>query len=550
MKFKYGSFFGMTAVHALFLGTEQFNALFQNLNVKKSTLYLLNNLYLETIALKKIFEPAADQTLDLPHVLLSVDEEHADTQAFIKGFNCFLESKQKIEAPAISEEDIFDAVSDIDNLMIDTSDTPDLPEISDTSFFTEAPDEQSNPLDNLFDDMTASKNTAAAVDISGLLNELTDIDPKSTDNPFDVFYNTQPETTYKDLIKWGRREEPRAPKCSRYLQIVTYLKLHKRDFSEEEYASITEQMSFLPKLPKSITLPVRLKQAITPLSKDSSELLGAIYSRMTRRVNGMPYIDYLIERLQMMLYSSSTESRLFFAPVSVFNSGVDKTSIGVNRFLTDLNAQYLSKDIDLLSNVDILLQDCNIALGDEHVLQSTQASLDDIRALLDEDPDTIRNTELLRELCSVIGLEVDDHNRSLIYAQIQDMFADGLLQPLLSDSVNLRFILDLYQTLHNLVTREMYGALRLSNYISTEDETLTPEDIQYAATDLFTSFVKETGICGLTAEFSTRFKNTLKSIGTPLIAVNVKPFEHGTNNRRMVELLKKHLISAKKRRVG
>ena len=133
---------------------------------------------------------------------------------------------------------------------------------------------------------------------------------------------------------------------------------------------------------------------------------------------------------------------------------------------------------------------------------------------------------------------------------IQDLAATDRLTNLLMDVFNLRFILNLYLTLYNTISRDMYSALRLGSYINSGDTKLDIQDIQYEATQIFNDFTTQTGICGLTADYQTMFDNTLVAIGTPLLPQHVKPFEQNTNNRRMATLLKKHLVSLKKRRIG
>lgn len=120
-RFKFGAYYGITAPILLSLSKSNIDLLF-SYALKSVALSLVENLKIECLALKYIFDQNVQKTPDDPHVALMIDEESAKTQAFIRGFNKLKQQTANAgTAPSLADEAVTktDLFSDSFDLGID-----------------------------------------------------------------------------------------------------------------------------------------------------------------------------------------------------------------------------------------------------------------------------------------------------------------------------------------------------------------------------------------------------------------------------------------------
>lgn len=531
--FKYGSFFGLSAVHLMFLRAKDIDRIFKFTNMKPSTTTLIRNLYLETKLLREIFSPTSTEA-GIPRVVMKKDLQDPAVQNLIAGLNNFIASKKSVELP--------DAEVDLDDL----SDLSVLEDISET--------ESTAQTTSYFgSEESASLNEEVSNSFEGLADvEIPDMDLDFVD--VDVNIDTTTSYSYNDLILWGQKITPTEKTVETMAAVTRYIRTHKADFSEEEYTSITRQIAELPSIPIAVQLPATLKQAVAPASEQTMKFLKVLYTKMSRKVGGVTFVDYILMRLETLLFSSQGNSTLlFFAPTADFSR--DKAISGVNYFITNLQSQYLhsSNAKVITSNISILLSNCEDVLGlsqhaeEKQILQSITEKLTAWETNIAVYPiDSQR--DCIRELLSFADLQsLSDAELDSVTEVVSRLVAMGLMHKLLANPDNLKMVLSLYCVLYTVTTREMFAALELYKDVPEPTAATSLEQINKYCVEAFIRFAQETGICGLYCKFEENFFGTLRNIEVPLAERTHEVFIPGSNNFMMAKLLRLHLLSLRKR---
>lgn len=531
MIFKYGSFFGISAVNLMFMTKDEIDDIFR-FDVKPSTLLLIKNLYAEVEALRCIFDTKA--TEGLPHAILSVDIKDKGVEHLVNGFNYYLAMKERAETEVL--EDAESAAKTIDDL---SEDFGDLDDVDLTSYFSEnekepeirKSDNQKSDLDALFDDL-------ADVDLD---------ETKSLLNLEDSSFNESDtlESILNDLIAAGERHPDVEKKVPNFMRLTSYMVGHKDDFSEEEYEQITKQLANLPRLIKMVEKPIKFKERILDISEKNKGVLKALYSNMMRPVTGSDatFIDYVREKLSIIILTNSDIiKQLFFSPRARFSRNIAINEC--NRLMTNLNQGYLfsSDKRTVLGNIKSLIADCEETLGKTSDSLERQR-VSDILTRINEFygyehsmtfDHVAEKTDILEELVSLFGEEnILTTQRTLTLKFFELLMDSGHINALLANIDNLRMILAIYNASQH-ATREI-----LSSLDRNIDDPGCAED--------FISFTRETGICGLTIYDDEQILKTLTEIEAPLIKVKATVFDEDTVNWRMSYLLRKHLLSLQNR---
>lgn len=529
--FKYGSFFGLSAVHLMFLRAKDIDRIFKFTNMKPSTTTLIRNLYLEAKLLREIFSPTSTE-VGIPRVVMKKDLQDPKVQYLIAGLNNFIASKKSVDLP--------DADVDMDDLS-------DLSMLEDPS-----EQEQAAQTTSYFD---SEEKVSTNEEVSDSFADLAEVIIPDMDIDFvDVDHLDSISYSYTDLITWGQQVTPIEKAVETMAAVTRYMRTHKADFSEEEYTSITHQIADLPSIPIAVQLPATLKQAAAPISEQTMEFLKALYVKMSRKVEGVAFVDYVLMRLETLLFSSQENSALlFFAPVADFSR--DKAISGVNYFITNLQSQYLHSGSAkvLTSNISILLSNCEDVLGlsqhaeEKQILQSLTEKLTEWETNIavypiDSQRDCIRELLVFADLQSLSDAEFDS-----VTEVVSRLVAMGLMHKLLANPDNLKMVLSLYCVLYTVTTKEMYAALQLYRYVPEQTEALSLEQINKHCIEAFIRFAQETGICGLYCKFEENFFGTLRNIEVPLAERTHEVFVPGSNNFKMAKLLRLHLLSLRKR---
>lgn len=525
--FKYGSFFGVSAVHLMFMRPKDIDRIFQFINLKPSMLSLIQNLYMEGKLLKEIFSQTSTKE-GIPHVIMKKDLQAPEVLYLINGLNNFIASKQQLILPETEE-----SMANLEELD-DWVDIPAGDAAQATSFFGDNSNEDTDNSEasaNLFDD----------------LDSLADLNMVDLSAPL-------PQYSYTDLIEWGKGETPNTAEIANMVGLTRYMRLHRKDFTDEEYSSITKQIADLPSIPIRVVLPETLKQASAPPCETTVSFLRVLYTKMSRKVGDLEFIDYVLKRMEQLLFTKTENSRLiFFAPLADFSR--DKTVPGMNYFIHNLQEQYLQTTNTgvLTSNIDILLNNCDEVLGLNQT-DSEREKLCSIKEKLSEWEANPAAYPIDRQKACVIEL-LDFVNIGMLNEQEQEVVENvisrltsmHILKKLITNPDNLKFVITLFCTMYTCVTKDMYSSLQLYHLFKTPAEELDLETLNDQVIDAFTKFTRETGICGLYCRFEESFYGALKNIEAPLAERSYATFAIGSNNYNFARLLRLQLLSLRKR---
>lgn len=533
--FKYGSFFGLSAVHLMFLRQKDVDRIFKFINIKPSTISLVRNLYTEARLLREIFSATSTEP-GIPHVVIKKDLEDPKVSDLIAGLNNLIAAKAKMTLPETSDIDLPDLESladltSIDPLGLDEGEKG-------TSFFSDSP-AQDALAESSSDDLFAD------------LGDMDFVEPSMEEILMPVAESTY---TYRDLAAWGKDIKPDTVTVSTLAAVTRYMRTHKNDFSEEEYRAITTQIAELPSIPVGIQLPATFKQASAPASEETLRILSILYKQMYRKVDEIPFIDMVINKLESVLCASKDSGRLiFFAPTADFSR--DKTIAGSNYFIGNLREQYLSSDNMnvLTSNINVLLSNCEEVMGliksnaEQQALASLTAKLYNW-----ESAPSVYPVDAQQECINELLDYADIHNfstreREAVTEVVSQMVSKGIIRKLLKNPDNLKFLITLYCSLYTVVTQEFFSALGLYRYLPNQDDVYTLDQMNEYCIDTLINFTKETGICGLYIRFEESYFSTLQNIEAPLAEKTHEAFEPDSVNFRMARLLRMHLLSMQKR---
>ena len=298
---RYGTFFGVTAVHLMFMTESEIDRIFDITAPKVDTLLMLHNLYTEVEALKAVFNDTP--TSGVPHVILTKDNTAQEVTDLVAGFNALLE--QKSVTPTNDSDDFdfssFDAGSDAKQTTIDETDLSALDSFSaeTTSHFSS----EDTDLSTLSDQASTDDSPFANIFNDSDEDELNLLTEKSANVPV---------KQYTDLIEMGRSSPLAEKKVRNILQLSRYLMTHKEEFSAEESESIMQQISDLPKIPSAVELPKQFIEMSKALSPQSLDILKSLYVHMMRKVkpknsqSTVSLVDYVADKLKLLLVSKIT----------------------------------------------------------------------------------------------------------------------------------------------------------------------------------------------------------------------------------------------------
>ena len=495
MRFKYGAFFGVTAVHTMFMSKAQIDRLFSISDMKTSALTLVESLLKEVCALKQILSGKPLDGVSMPYVNLTPDYSSDYAVNLTNGLNLYLQNReQNLAAADIGADDDLDA-------LFEESDTySKKPVTSATNVFSD--EDSSLDLDMLVD----TKDTSGGLDISFL-------------------FDAQPERTSYDignLVEYGASGEVCLnPRIAAPRHLKRFMMQNSNQFSREEKDAIMSQIAKIPCTPTACSLPTGLLHGKAQISPDSLFFLQQIFAQSNEIIyENVPRIDYLIQKLGLLLFKSTGDGKaLFFAPKDKFQSG-DSSWISYNNFLHNLCDKYLSDDSKptTLTNISFLLDDCDTVLGiaNPEIVRANE-QLDLVRGFIYNTEDGISQTRAVEAIMELVDAQhMTLHERDTLKSFVYQLISSGsLLQSLLEGTGNLKYVLTSYAIIDKVISQNMYTVLGLEKYMA-EDTEITCASIQHACADLFLSFTQETGICGLYAQYADSFKSILGAIRAPL----------------------------------
>lgn len=542
--FKYGSYFGITAIHLMFMDVTEVDDLFKMTNIKRSTLFLIRNLYKEVTALKKIF---ADEELEgMPHVYSKVDDSSERAKNLVSGFNYYIQLKNGMtgtDSPKesaledsmkdlLSMPDIFENIEQAEDVSSSSGE-------DETSFFGESTDAEDNTDLNSFMELSVSDDFDSLFD--GISSEEVaepdiSISPDNESDYFGSFFGGLSESYGEDIIttvdndtdmsyiiehleEVGSRHVINDGEISIAGRIKPYLLRHRSDFSDEERSSIIKQLNALPKSPIKVALPHNMPNQRQTLSAVTKQLLSRLYENMTKPAPGDTiFIDYVLAKLSFVLSSPDCISgKLFF--VNRESISDDNRAIYLwNYTLAELTKSFLSQDNPsvLKSNIVSLLKDCDEVLQPNNRERSISYTSEDIKGKLSE--------------------LVDMRYSGCINDVVDFLSSIGLLGAVAVNMDNLVLITTIYASLLK-VTNE------LRNIIT---EIANSDDIPQQCI----LFTQETGICGLYCDFKPALACILQQHQAPLAKKTRTAYSKNSNGWLMATRLKKHLLSMKLRLFG
>lgn len=545
-RYRYGNFFGITAVHLMYMSEAEIERIFNVTSIRAGTKLLVKNLYTEVEALKAVFSDEKIQLL--PHVILKKDTSSDAVTDLISGFNYLLACKSN----SLEDSSGMD-FSDLDAL--DTDYFSSMDKQSDTAF-AESTHIESQQETALFTD---------PLDVSAL-DELSNDEPSLQDLFSSVDIDDPVSVTdFSDLVSLGKEHPDTVGAVHNILQISRYMMTHKDEFTEEERESISAQIAALPKIPSSVEVPAQFVERSDSISSKSMDILMSLYAHMYRKItpkgthSTVAFVDYVSEKLKLMLIGkTSTVRRLFFASQSDFSR--DLSTNRCNNFLADLNNTYLTQThvSTILGNVESLIADCNETLGltsnatERKLIHSLRSLSREYMHLLETSLNSteieVKEMEWWNALLELLGTTtiLEQYQQSTKQFFIKLLKADKFI-PLLDNPANLRILAAINNAMFRVITSEFGGKLNRSMLSSEDIESITVDDVAHLCTPVYLDFTKETGIMGYMCTFDSKITKTLNEIVTPLEQKVNMVFLPDTENYRMSYLLRKHLKSLQSR---
>lgn len=548
--FKYGSFFGITGVHLMFMSVSEIDDIFKMTNIKRSTLVLLNNLYSEVSALKMIF--LGRETEGVPHIYMQADDKSTEARDLVNGFNYYIQLKKdyksKVEQPQDDlkiEVDEESSSSDKLNLQKSTSSVA----ISATSFFDSLEENTSRIDDTANDDFSYlfDKNSSDGSDgesdgsndyseFDSLFDNITESQMDSAEDDFeqllgDVILDNQDEILTGDLdssfvlnnlVKIGKQHTDAPQVVSVARKIKPYLLRNKSEFNEQEQDCIIRQLEQLSSVPLRVSLPSDMPNRCPTLSDATRYFLSTLFTNMTKAVNGeISFIDYVLNKLSFVLSSPDCISEKLFFRRRDSMTDSNREVWRWNRTLAELNKSFLIQDnmSVLKSNIISLLEDCTEVLSNDTTNTTTATS-----------------EEVIEDLKSTLRQEY----QGSIDKIIRLLKKEDILYDISKNKDNLILAVTIYAILCQVVVR-IEDAVEKAFEGTKDTLDLSHYCIQ---------FTQETGICGLNLNFETRFIYALQQYKTPLAEKTGVIYHKNSSSWRMVKLLEKHLLSMRKRLFG
>lgn len=535
MRFKYGSFFGLTAVHTMFMSRAQIDNIFSVRDIKASALPLAESLLKEVCALKQVLSGKPLDGVNMPYVVLTPDYSSKYAEDLTNGLNLFLQEKERLQSEGVTD-DLASLLGDhgasSDDLEALLGATKASASADTTAVFTGTGDNELD-LDTLVDE----KDTSGGLDINFLFDA-----PELPDYVSPI----------EDLVAYGASGEYcLMPKIKTPRNLRRFILQNGKLFTPDEKQAVMEQIAKIPTVPTGCNLPTDVFGQGTVLSKTSLQFLQILSGKAQETIcENVSRIDYVIQKLGMLLYKSVGEGRaLFFAPKDKFSGG-DFSWVGYNNFLQHLCAQYLTDDSrqSTISNVNYLLRDCDTVLGISSPEENEEYThLQVVRAFLNGSGEATQEqaAESLLSLADSRSMTMSD--RDVLKAFVYRLLAlPQQLQLLVDGTKSLKYVLTLYTVMNKVISQSMYSALDLGQYMP-EGSSVTCENIQQACANLFLNFTKETGICGLYSQYTDMFQDTLSAVGAPLLDDMTNIFPEQSSRRVLIKMLRKHLLSLRSR---
>ena len=549
---RYGTFFGVTAVHLMFMTESEIDRIFDITAPKADTLLMLHNLYTEVEALKAVFNDTP--TSGVPHVILTKDNTAQEVTDLVAGFNVLL--GQKSVTPTNDSDDFdfssFDAGSDAKQTTIDETDLSALDSFSaeTTSHFSS----EDTDLSTLSDQASTDDSPFANIFNDSDEDELNLLTEKSANVPV---------KQYTDLIEMGRSSPLAEKKVRNILQLSRYLMTHKEEFSAEESESIMQQISDLPKIPSAVELPKQFIEMSKALSPQSLDILKSLYVHMMRKVkpknsqSTVSLVDYVADKLKLLLVSKiTTMKQLYFASQSLFS--MDLTLIRWMNIISDLNNIYLcQKHVStILGNVETLIADCNETLGrtsnKKEALQISEfkeVSANYLNIMMSNAQAVeieAMSVDWSNKLIELLGrTTIPENYQEHVTLFFTTLLKSGKLLPLLGNVNNLRMLAYIDIAMYRVVTSEIGSKLNRSLFEGQDNSDL--DTVVRICSPVYKEFTLETGVMGFQCNYTPKLLNTLNEVVTPLEKNTSIQFSPESVNYRLSSLLRKHLKSLQKR---
>lgn len=550
MSFRYGNFFGVSAVHLMYMRASDIDSIFCCSNLSGASRGLLAGLYTELKALKCIFGDSTEEYSEkVPHVIMSEDSQSEEVKNFIKGFNCLLERKKEESTREASEPDysslLSDETSSPDEGLSDLAslDFGDSLTAENTGFFSDnsvadKPQKEKSMLAGLFgEDEVTNAPTEKLDAMDSLANLFDSADFSGFDASLAGEEPTVSETSGgTDLIKLGASSEPERLEVKSIPRIRMYLASHKDMFAEEK-DSILEQLASLPRHATKVDMP-EFDGRRFDLSDQSRRMLDSLYKHMYDTVRGVRFVDYVLDKISYILNSQvDSSSPLFFTQrVAVKNA---RTYYAWKQILIHAQQEIIHQHKAAATElcIDTLLNNCKSVREVDASLVGRQKAAQEYLSGL-SDPSEARSV-----LINLLGNELFTDTEWNIAAQCFDDLNQYVelskpLEKMVLSHDSLQMILSLCVGMHRVCTRW---------YTEFGDNDATLEEFANKFISTCIAFTEETGICGFYCEYLPKMEKTIFELGVPVHNASAVVFNEDDIGYDAAGLLRKHLLSLKKR---
>lgn len=574
MEFSYGSLYGMTGALALFSDVQAFAKALQvgNLNLNTKT-YLLN-LYDELLALRKIFN-ANTTDVNIPHIIVSVDNESQQTMNFLCGYNNYLnyltETKKlddAIESVSVDNIELDNIMNSIDAIE-ESSDNTSLTNLFNSNIDLDNIDIQdlSNDTDTLGLDLDiAEDNSESSIETEN----------KTLFTTYEQVFD--PSTNTIDLISWGRLY-PQAEISESTYETLTWgqaMRKMKADATGKSLAGSKQglmslevdqelsrdflrQKEQLPKVIVSYEVSGDLLKTIRKAAgvvtqtsdidnKNILALLREMYSRAIEPVMlslgsvQKPKLDLLIDLVEQAIQSTSGSGRKYIgvdvADLQMWNSNNEASIVWrVNNQMAKIMNGKLSE-----KQLKNLIDECDILLGNTQTADGASLTEDDIEFICSSQTSVIDSIKdilmskfnIQASLVDEIAIFVDKFLALTDYEQSKRT----ILQNLMCSRDVLLFMYYLYKA---IITAETNLMNTVKNILSSSGED--KEDYN----NLFRQFTLNTGICGCYLSASTRMYNMLQQLSSALLKTQIVSFSREKPVYEIMSMVRMNLQSMQDR---
>lgn len=576
MEFSYGSLYGMTGALALFSDVQAFAKALQvgNLNLNTKT-YLLN-LYDELLALRKIFN-ANTTDANIPHIIVSVDNESPQTIDFLCGYNNYLNYLTETK----KLDDAIESVS-VDNIELDNimNSLDAIEEGSDNTSLTNLFNNDIS-LDNI--DMQDLSSDTGTLGLDLDLDIAEDNSASSIETENKTLFTTyeqvfDPSTNTIDLISWGRLYPQSEISESTYETLTWGQAMRKMkadatgkslvgsgqglmslEVDQELSRDFLRQKDQLPKVIVSYEVSSDLLKIIRKAAgvvtqtsdidnKNILALLREIHSRAIEPVMlslgsvQKPKLDLLIDLVEQAIQSTSDSGRKYIgvdvADLQMWNSNNEASIVWrVNNQMAKIMNGKLSE-----KQLKNLIDECDILLGNTQTADGAALTEDDIEFICSSQTsvaDSIKDILMSKfniqtSLVDEIAIFVD----KFLALTDSEQSKRTILQNLMCSRDVLLFMYYLYKA---IITAETNLINTVKNILSSNGED--KEDYN----NLFRQFTLNTGICGCYLSASTRMYNMLQQLSSALLKTQIVSFSREKPVYEIMSMVRMNLQSMQDR---